>query len=148
MPSLLPRKTKCPLLYLPVLLSQFSTQSNQVERLSEALPRSGPRSDATVGRCSSFVLKLEVFPSLQTISSLSGDWSFWKDKGDAKLPHAHRLLYIKIKRRFLMKRFRIYWRYCPWSQPEEGHQNSDTRWSSLLWMLMSEQNVRWDSLSF
>lgn len=86
MPSLLPRKTKCPPLYLPVLLSQFSTQSNQVERLLEALLRSGPGSGATVRRCSSFVLKLEVFLSLQTFSSMSGDWSFLKDKGGRQVP--------------------------------------------------------------
>lgn len=84
MPSLLPRKTKRPPSSLPVLLSQFSTQSNQVERLSEALPRSGPGSGAIVRRCLSFVVKLEVFLSLQTFSSLFGDWSFLKDKGDAK----------------------------------------------------------------
>lgn len=84
MPSLLPRKTKRPPSYLPVLLSQFSTQSNQVERLSEALPRRSPGSGTVVRRCLSFVLKLEVFLSLQTFSSLFGDWSFLKDKGDAK----------------------------------------------------------------
>lgn len=56
----------------------------------------------TVRRCSSFVLKLEVFISLQTFSSLCGYGSFFKDKGEAKLSRAHRLLHIKINRRFLM----------------------------------------------